>query len=84
MIRVVLDTNIVVSGLLWTGAPAQAIDAALQERIRLVASEALIAELGQVFSRSKFNRRFEAIGTTPVQFLANYQQLVEISKLLVR
>jgi predicted nucleic acid-binding protein len=31
--RLVLDTNIVVSGLLWSGVPAQLIDAARAEEV---------------------------------------------------
>ena len=36
--RLVLDTNIVASGLLWNGTPAQLIDAARADEIELFTS----------------------------------------------
>jgi predicted nucleic acid-binding protein len=33
--RLLLDTNVVVSGLLWNGAPAQLIDAARRDEVEL-------------------------------------------------
>ncbi|MEP7291124.1 MAG: putative toxin-antitoxin system toxin component, PIN family, partial [Chloroflexota bacterium] len=62
MIRTVLDTNIVVSGLLWLGAPSDAIDAAIEEQFVLLSSEPLVAELTRVLSRPKFEPRFEKLG----------------------
>jgi len=78
VIRAVCDTNIVVSGLLWGGAPAQAIDAAIEQQITLLTSEILIAELMKVLSRSKFKPRFEQLGKSAEDFVANYRALVEI------
>lgn len=52
--RVVLDTNVVASALLWGGTPERLIQAAADEILELFASEALIAELAGVLERSKF------------------------------
>lgn len=78
MIRAVFDTNIVVSGLLWLGAPSQAIDAAIDEKFLLLSSEALIAELIRVLSRPKFEPRFKQLGKTVEGFVSNYRALVEL------
>jgi putative PIN family toxin of toxin-antitoxin system len=78
VIRAVCDTNIVVSGFLWAGAPAQVIDAAIDEQIRLLTSDVLIAELITVLSRPKFLPRFEMLGKSVEDFIANYRALVEI------
>ncbi|MBU6200239.1 MAG: putative toxin-antitoxin system toxin component, PIN family [Xanthomonadaceae bacterium] len=56
--RLVLDTNIALSGLLWGRTPGQLIDAAVQQRIELASSTALLAELHSVLSRPKFARQF--------------------------
>jgi uncharacterized protein len=46
--RVVLDTNVIVSGLGWRGAPAAILDAVSDDRLVLVTSAPLLAELRRV------------------------------------
>ena len=46
--RAVLDTNVIVSGLGWHGAPAAILDAVSDDRLVLVTSAALLAELRRV------------------------------------
>lgn len=46
--RAVLDTNVIVSGLGWRGAPATILDAVTDDRLVLVTSAALLAELRRV------------------------------------
>jgi len=46
--RVVLDSNVIVSGLGWSGPPARILDAALDGRLVLVTSPPLLAELRRV------------------------------------
>jgi putative PIN family toxin of toxin-antitoxin system len=43
--RVVADTNIVVSGLMWRGNPRKILDAARTGEIQLLTTVALLAEL---------------------------------------
>jgi uncharacterized protein len=51
--RAVLDTNVIVSGLGWPGAPATILDAALDGRLVLVTSPPLLAELRRVLGYPK-------------------------------
>jgi|ERR1700675_4319532 uncharacterized protein len=52
MLRVVLDTNVVVSALLRPeGAPAAILDAATSKQFRCFVSESLIDEYGEVLAR---------------------------------
>jgi putative PIN family toxin of toxin-antitoxin system len=44
-LRLVLDTNTAVSGLIWQGTPGRIIDAGLAEKVRLLSSVPLLAEL---------------------------------------
>lgn len=46
--RAVLDTNVIVSGLGWSGAPAAILDAVSEDRLVLVTSAPLLAELRRV------------------------------------
>lgn len=55
--RLVLDTNTALSGLLWGGTPGRLIDAAQAGRVELACSAALLAELQGVLSREKFARQ---------------------------
>ena len=52
--RIVLDTNILVSGLLYSGKPRRLIDMAIHGRIEVVSSIEMIGELREVLSRKKF------------------------------
>ncbi len=55
--RVVLDTNTVVSGFLWENEPRAIVDAAIDGRIELFTCAALIEELAGVLPRQKFAKR---------------------------
>lgn len=55
--KLVLDTNTVISGLLWKGAPRQVLDLARSGSISLFTSPELLAELEDVLGRKKFAAR---------------------------
>ena len=52
--KLVIDTNIVVSGLFWTGAPSRLMTAIVEGRAQHVWSAALLEEFIVVIDRSKF------------------------------
>jgi hypothetical protein len=59
--RLILDTNILISALLSPlGAPAQLLDACERKRFTFVARDALIAELRVVAGRPSFRARLRA------------------------
>ena len=60
--RLTLDTNVVASGLLWDGTPAQLIDAAQAGEVELFTSRALLAELVRILQRAKFSKAIAASG----------------------
>jgi putative PIN family toxin of toxin-antitoxin system len=53
-VRLVLDTNVVVSGFLWQGSPHRLVQHALDGAIDLVTSPALLSELEGILGRRKF------------------------------
>jgi len=62
--RIVLDTNVLLSGLLIAqGAPAKLLDAWERKRFTLVASEELIDEFREVAGRPFFKARIRASAT---------------------
>src|SRR5947207_2085788 len=78
MIRVVLDTNIIISGWLWSGSPRQVLNIARQRQIQSVISEMLLDELRDVLHRPKFVGRLSVIGKTVEVILSEYLQFTEI------
>jgi putative PIN family toxin of toxin-antitoxin system len=76
--RLVLDTNVVFSALLWQGHPFQLLTALRnQAGSRLFCSEALLAELAEVLSRPHSGKRLAAIGKTAREVLDDYAAIVE-------
>jgi putative PIN family toxin of toxin-antitoxin system len=64
-VRFVLDTNLLVSGVIATGLPRRLIDGAKAGEFELCTSEVLLAELLDVLSRSRFTERLAQAGLTP-------------------
>jgi len=77
-VRLVLDTNTALSGLLWGGTPGRLIDAAEAQRIELASSAALLAELQGVLSREKFAKQLAKRGLTVGDVFDGYAALVTI------
>jgi uncharacterized protein len=73
MLRVVVDTNIIVSGLFWQGPPKQLYQSLVSGHFDLLLTELLLDELRDVVTREKFEARFAAIGFSPSQFLIQYE-----------
>ena len=56
-VKAVVDTNVLVSGLLWPGNPSRLLDAILDNRIELCVTEDLLAELRDVLRRPKLAKQ---------------------------
>jgi putative PIN family toxin of toxin-antitoxin system len=55
--QAVLDTNVVVSALIWGGTPFKLLQAATDGYLTLYTSPALLAELREVLTRDHLARR---------------------------
>ena len=73
--RAVADTNIVISALLWKGAPRELFDAARAGRITLYTSAELLAELAEVLARAKFAERLAAARMNAERLARRYARL---------
>jgi len=76
--RVVLDTNVVASALLWDGAPRQLLRVGRGKDLQLFTSTALLAELTDILSRSKFNKKIAASLLSVDQLVDLYSELVAL------
>lgn len=54
LIKVVADTNTIISGVLWHGAPHTLLGIAYKNEIQLLTCSALLQELTEVLQRDKF------------------------------
>ena len=75
--RAVIDTNVLIAGLLWRGAPHALLAQVRRSALYLVSSPALLAELAEVLDRPKFQSILSRARTTSAQLLAELRQLVE-------
>lgn len=62
--KVVFDTNVLISGLLWPGIPNDLLRSARDGHYVLVISEAILKEVEGVLGRSKFAGRIRQLGTS--------------------
>lgn len=77
--RIVLDTNIVLSALLWRGTPYRLFDAIRQQPdVQLYSSATLLAELADVLTRPSPTKQLATIGKTAREVTADYLAVVEI------
>ncbi len=76
MTRCVLDTNVVVSALLWRGPPHELLNRSLGKEVIFFSSPPLFAELADVLSRSKLQRRIAASQLSADEILRIYTESV--------
>ena len=82
--RLVLDTNVVASALLWGGTPWRVLLAARSGHVRLFTSAPLLAELRDILSRPKFGNKLAASGLSIEQHIERYAALaIEVAPILV-
>lgn len=73
--RVVLDTNIVISGLFWHGPPRDVLDAAKVGAFIPFVSPVMLAELQDVLGRPKFADRLALADATADELILGYASL---------
>lgn len=58
--RLVLDTNVVASAMLWGGNPKLLLQARREKRVELFTSVPMLAELTDILTRPKFGKKIAA------------------------
>lgn len=76
--RAVIDTNVLVSGLLWHGPSNALLGHAHAATIELITSAALLDELAGVIARRKFAGILERTTCTPEHILSELRTLAEV------
>jgi putative PIN family toxin of toxin-antitoxin system len=75
-VKVVLDTNVIVSGLLWEGPPNQLLRWTRDGVLDVLCCEETVAEVKRVIEYPKFNRRISTLGFSSSQAIAYLMNLV--------
>ena len=76
--RAVIDTNVLIAGILWRGPPHALLEHVRAGAVSMVSSPALLAELADVIGRAKFDAILRRTNTSRERSLAEVRQLAEV------
>ena len=76
--RLVLDTNTAVSGLIWGGVPGRLLDAAAAGTAQIISSVPLLEELHDVLFRKKFTAQLVEQGEGAADLFEGYAAIVQL------
>ena len=76
--RAIIDTNVLLSGLLWHGTPHVLLDRVRDGTVTLISSPVLLAELAEVLEQPKFDVILARSNTSRERSLAEIQALAEV------
>lgn len=76
--RLVLDTNVVVAGLLWNGTPRTLMELAFDDAVMLYSSQALVEELRHTLAYRKFAARIALYQSSVDALTAQYAAIVSL------
>lgn len=74
--RLVLDTNVVISGLLWGGSPRRLLELAAGKTATLYSSPWLVSELEDTLQYPRLAPRIASLNMTPAALATRYTVLV--------
>lgn len=76
--RLLLDTNVVVGALLWSGPPLRLIEQAVEDGIELITSPVLLTELEHTLNYPKFSKRLALLQTDVATLMSRYESIVTL------
>lgn len=76
--RWVIDTNVVVSAMLWQGTPGRVIALAGENEVRLFTSRVLLDELAATLAKDKLAKHVAATGLSVAQMLIGYRSITTL------
>ena len=76
--RLVADTNVLVSAFLWQGTPGRLVELAGEKECKIFTSRILLDELAEVLHRKRLAKQVQATGLTAAQMLLNFRRLTTV------
>jgi putative PIN family toxin of toxin-antitoxin system len=72
-VKLVIDTNTIISGSLWQGPPARLLSTALGGKAKMFLSLSMLLELRETLQRPRFAQRLAGRGETPETIQARFR-----------
>lgn len=76
--RLVVDTNVLVSAFLWQGTPGRLIELAAEKELELFSSRTLLDELAATLAKRRLAKPLAATGLSAEQMLRQYRRLITL------
>lgn len=76
--QLVADTNVVVSGLLWSGAPAQVLELLRDGKVTGFTTRSLLVELTRTLRREKLSKVVAASGVSADDLVLGYTEMATV------
>jgi uncharacterized protein len=76
--RAVIDTNVLLAGLLWRGPPYALLEQVRSGALTFISSPELLAELAEVLARPKFDAIVQRSNSSREQMLLQVRMLAEV------
>lgn len=76
--KIVLDTNVFISAVLWTGVPHQLLELLEQNYLVCYTTIEILQELSEVLARQQFRKRIEELATSPQELMLGILGLVRV------
>jgi len=74
-LKIIIDTNVTISGLLWGGAPNQILKLCRNGIVHILECHETLDEVKSVLQYSRFSDRFSALGITATEVFAYFMNL---------
>jgi uncharacterized protein len=78
-VKIVLDTNVLVSGIFWTGIPSKILEYWVKNRFEIFLSDDIFNEYSRTLYRISKGKRNDLVGKWII-FFAQHSSFVEIKK----
>lgn len=75
--RIVIDTNLIVSALIWGGTPLSLLKETRLNEIEMLASIDTLNELKRILARPKFIESLAKSNRKPEDIISKYQELIQ-------
>ncbi|MEJ2555136.1 MAG: putative toxin-antitoxin system toxin component, PIN family [Anaerolineae bacterium] len=76
--RIVVDTNLWISGLLWRGSPWRLLRLAEAGEVEICMATAMLVELAEVLTYERLRPRLERLGLSPAELIAYVVDVVSV------
>ena len=76
--RLVLDTNVWVSAVIWKGSPARIIKAAQEKKVCIITSEEIVNEISRTLAYPRLKRIYEDAGVSQQQLISAILQVANL------